>query len=128
MPFLVSENFIGVSAPANLPPAVIAKLHAAIQASLDDPTFMARMHDLGLTVQKMSQPEFVDAGESVLANGMYTDTLPCLPDEGRLQGCVNGRIRVSAPDGVHFANDGSGYSAGGRRFADAIDEAVTGLR
>lgn len=75
-----------------------------------------------------SQPEFVDAGESVLANGMYTDTLPCLPDEGRLQGCVNGRIRVRAPDGVHFANDGSGYSAGGRRFADAIDEAVTGLR
>jgi hypothetical protein len=62
-----------------------------------------------------SEPRFVDAGQSVLANGTYTDTLPCLPDEGRLQGCVNGRIRVRAPDGVHFANDGSGYSAGGRR-------------
>ncbi|HYV59936.1 MAG TPA: hypothetical protein VFA62_07690 [Acidimicrobiia bacterium] len=74
-----------------------------------------------------SEPRFVDAGESVLADGKYTETLPCLPDEGRLQGCVNGRIRVRAPDGVHFADDGSGYSAGGRRFADAIDEAVTGL-
>ena len=58
MPFLVSENFIGVSAPANLPPAVSAKLHTAIQASLDDDTFQARMRDLGLTVRKMSQADF----------------------------------------------------------------------
>ena len=75
-----------------------------------------------------SEPRFVDAGQSVLANGVYTDTLPCLPDEGWVQGCVNGRIRVRAPDGAHFAKSGSGYSAGGRRFADAIDEAVAGLR
>ena len=58
MPFLVSENFIGVSAPANLPPAVSAKLHTAIQTSLDDETFQARMRDLGLTVRKMSQADF----------------------------------------------------------------------
>ena len=58
MEYLVSENFIGVSAPANLPPAVIAKLHGAIQASLDDPQFVTRMNDLGLTVRKMSQAEF----------------------------------------------------------------------
>jgi hypothetical protein len=75
-----------------------------------------------------SEPRFVDAGQSVLADGVYTDTLPCLPDEGWVQGCVNGRIRVRAPDGAHFAKSGSGYSAGGRRFADAIDEAVAGLR
>jgi hypothetical protein len=75
-----------------------------------------------------SEPRFVDAGQAVLANGVYTDTLPCLPDEGWVQGCVNGRIRVRAPDGAHFAKSGSGYSAGGRRFADAIDEAVAGLR
>lgn len=60
MPFLLAENFIGVSAPAQLPPAVVTKLHGAIQASLDDPTFVARMRDLGLTVRKMSQPEFAD--------------------------------------------------------------------
>ena len=64
----------------------------------------------------------------MLADGAYTDTLPCLPDEGWMQGCVNGLIRVRAPDGAHFATSGSGYSAGGRRFADAIDEAVTSLR
>jgi tripartite-type tricarboxylate transporter receptor subunit TctC len=54
----VSENFIGVSAPANLPAPVVAKLHAAIQASLDDPQLVARLNDLGLTVRKMSQAEF----------------------------------------------------------------------
>ncbi len=59
-PALVSENFIGVSAPAGLPPAVLAKLHAAIQQSMDDPTFVTRLNDLGLTVRKMSQPAFVD--------------------------------------------------------------------
>jgi hypothetical protein len=75
-----------------------------------------------------SEPRFVDAGEAVLADGAYTDTLPCLADEGWMQGCVNGRIRVRASDGAHFAMSGSGYSAGGRRFADAIDEAVTSLR
>jgi hypothetical protein len=74
-----------------------------------------------------SEPQFVDAGEAVLADGAYTDTLPCLADEGWMQGCVNGRIRVRASDGAHFATSGSGYSAGGRRFADAIDEAVRDL-
>jgi hypothetical protein len=74
-----------------------------------------------------SEPRFVDAGEAVLADGAYTDTLPCLADEGWVQGCVNGRIRVRASDGAHFATSGSGYSAGGRRFADAIDAAVREL-
>ena len=74
-----------------------------------------------------SEPRFVDAGEAVLADGAYTDTLPCLADEGTIQGCVNGRIRVRASDGAHFATSGSGYSAGGRRFADAIDNAVRKL-
>ncbi|MGE3989786.1 Bug family tripartite tricarboxylate transporter substrate binding protein [Pseudorhodoplanes sp.] len=58
MPYLVAENFIGVSAPANLPEPVLSRLHAAIQKSLDDPDLVARLRDLGLTVQKMSQPEF----------------------------------------------------------------------
>jgi len=74
-----------------------------------------------------SERGFVDAGEAVLNDGTYTDTLPCLADEGWIQGCVNGRIRVRASDGVHFATSGSGYSAGGRRFADAIDKAIRTL-
>jgi tripartite-type tricarboxylate transporter receptor subunit TctC len=58
LPYLVSENFIGVSAPANLPAPVLTKLHAAIQSSLDDPTLATRLNDLGLTVRKMSQADF----------------------------------------------------------------------
>lgn len=60
IPYLVAENFIGVSAPANLPPPVLAKLHSAIQTALDDPALVARLRDLGLTVQKMPQPAFAD--------------------------------------------------------------------
>ena len=60
LPYLLAENFIGVSAPAGLPPAVLAKLHGAIQTSLDDPQLVARLNDLGLTVRKMSQAEFAD--------------------------------------------------------------------
>jgi tripartite-type tricarboxylate transporter receptor subunit TctC len=60
IPYLVAENFIGVSAPANLPPPVLAKLHGAIQTALDDPALVARLRDLGLTVQKMPQPAFAD--------------------------------------------------------------------
>jgi tripartite-type tricarboxylate transporter receptor subunit TctC len=60
LPYLLAENFIGVSAPAELPPAVLKRLHAAIQTSLDDPQLVARLNDLGLTVRKMSQTEFSD--------------------------------------------------------------------
>ena len=60
MPYLFAENFIGVSAPAQLPAPVVKKLHEAIQASLDDPQLVTRLNDLGLTVRKMSQAEFAD--------------------------------------------------------------------
>ncbi len=58
MPFLVAENFIGISAPAGLPDPVVKRLHAAVQESLDDPNFAKRMGELGLTVRKMSTAEF----------------------------------------------------------------------
>ena len=57
-PYLVAENFIGVSAPAGLPDAIRTKLHAAIQVSLDDQALVARLGELGLTIRKMSQPDF----------------------------------------------------------------------
>ena len=60
LPYLLAENFIGVSAPAELSPAVLKRLHAAIQTSLDDPQLVARLNDLGLTVRQMSQAEFSD--------------------------------------------------------------------
>jgi len=58
--YLVAENFIGVSAPAKLPEAVTKKLHAAIQSSLDDAAFAKRLAELGLTIRKMSQPDFTN--------------------------------------------------------------------
>jgi tripartite-type tricarboxylate transporter receptor subunit TctC len=58
MPFLVAENFIGVSAPAGMPEAAMRRLHAAVQDSLDDANFVKRLGELGLTVRRMSQPEF----------------------------------------------------------------------
>ena len=55
---LVAENFIGVSAPARVADAIATKLHAAVQESLDDPKFVKRLSDLGLTVRKMPRAEF----------------------------------------------------------------------
>ena len=58
MPFLVAENFIGVSAPAGTPAPVAARLHGAIQESLDDAVFAKRLAELGLAIRKMSQADF----------------------------------------------------------------------
>lgn len=63
-PYLVAENFIGVSGPAGLPPAVTKRLHEAIQASMDDQAFATRLGELGLTIQKMSQSEFASFVEA----------------------------------------------------------------
>ena len=72
---------------------------------------------------------YVDAGQSVLSNGQYTATLPCLPSEP----CTgaSGTNRVRSPDGVHFCPDGvvtlegyfsvcDVYSSGAFRFAAAM--------
>jgi hypothetical protein len=80
-----------------------------------------------------AEPLFVDAGAALLADGDYTDTLPCLTGEGSGRGCDRGQIAVRSPDGAHFCPDQRRapcdvYSSGGRRFAEAIDDAVRGLR
>jgi hypothetical protein len=79
------------------------------------------------------EPLFVDAGAALLEDGDYTDALPCLPGEGSGRGCDGGQIAVRSPDGAHFCPDQRRapcgvYSSGGRRFAEAIDDAVRGLR
>jgi tripartite-type tricarboxylate transporter receptor subunit TctC len=58
MPYLVAENFIGISGPAGLPDAVVTRLHAAIQESLDDANFVKRLNDLGFAIQKRSTADF----------------------------------------------------------------------
>jgi tripartite-type tricarboxylate transporter receptor subunit TctC len=58
MPYLVAENFIGISGPAGLPDPVVKRLHAAIQESLDDPNFVKRLNELGFAIRKMSTADF----------------------------------------------------------------------
>jgi len=72
---------------------------------------------------------YVDAGQAVMANGAYTQTLPCLPGEP----CTgpSGTNVVRAPDGVHFCPTGNTtdegyfemcdvYSSGAFRYAAAL--------
>ena len=71
---------------------------------------------------------YVDAGQSVLAHGQFTATLPCLPSEQ----CTgpSGSNVVRSPDGIHFCPTGATavegsfdvcpvYSSGSYRFASA---------
>jgi hypothetical protein len=72
----------------------------------------------------------VDTGAAVTADGHgFIATLPCRRDESPY--CRDGRVAVRADDGIHFdchgPSDGytcGGYSAGGRRFGEAIAEAA----
>ncbi|MFO1413957.1 MAG: tripartite tricarboxylate transporter substrate binding protein [Burkholderiales bacterium] len=57
-PKLVAENFFGISGPAGLPKTVTDPLHKATLAALDDPKLQASFAELGITVSKMSTPEF----------------------------------------------------------------------
>jgi len=68
MPYLVAENFIGISAPAGTPDAVVQRLHAAIQESLDDAGLVKRLGDYGMILRKMPNADFVKfVGDQVRA-------------------------------------------------------------
>jgi hypothetical protein len=72
----------------------------------------------------------VDTGAALTTDGRdFAATLPCRPDEQAY--CRGGRVEVRSDDGIHFdchgVNDGNtcaGYSAGGRRFGEAIAAAA----
>jgi tripartite-type tricarboxylate transporter receptor subunit TctC len=55
---LVAENFLGVSGPAGLPPAVVTRLHAAMAEVLADAIVAKRLEELGVAGRKMSPAEF----------------------------------------------------------------------
>jgi len=81
----------------------------------------------------VGEQALVDSGATVidgrtpLGGNVYTQTMPCLPDEGPAHGCdAGGLIAVRALDGVHFCNGPgacAGYSSGSRRYAQAITSA-----
>jgi tripartite-type tricarboxylate transporter receptor subunit TctC len=45
-PEVVSETWNAISAPPKTPPAVVARLNAAVNAALDEPDVRARFRDL----------------------------------------------------------------------------------
>jgi hypothetical protein len=67
-----------------------------------------------------------DTGDALAGRDGYTPTLPCRPDETVL--CHDGRVVVRAADRLHFDCVGVidplggclGYSAGARRYGDAL--------
>jgi hypothetical protein len=75
---------------------------------------------------------YVDAGQALLDGGRFAATLPCLPPEGAGEGCVDGRIPVRAPDGLHFCpvrtSPGTDrcpvYSSGAVRFGLAMAQPI----
>jgi hypothetical protein len=68
----------------------------------------------------------------LLENGNYTTTLPCAPNEGVGEGCVDGRIPVRNPDGLHLcpvefdrqASRCPAYSGGAARFGFSMAQPV----
>jgi hypothetical protein len=73
---------------------------------------------------------YVDAGSSVLENGEFTWTLPCLSSEQQCTGPPGTNV-VRSPDGIHFCPSGATsvqgpydvcpvYSSGAYRFASAM--------
>jgi len=58
MPYLVAENFIGISAPAGTPPAIVQRLHAALTAAQGSEAVTKQFASEGAAVVKMSPEEF----------------------------------------------------------------------
>lgn len=57
-PQLLAVNWMGISAPAGLPPAVIARLSAATLAGVETPLVTRRLMDHAVTPSPMASPEF----------------------------------------------------------------------
>ena len=57
---MVVDAWVGVMAPANLPPAITAALHKAIVASVNDPEVRAKLTDKGVTVRTSTPEQFRD--------------------------------------------------------------------
>ena len=58
MPGYEATAWVGIGAPANTPSAIIAILNKQINAALADPTFRARLVDLGMEPIASSPTEF----------------------------------------------------------------------
>ena len=60
VPGYAVAGWLGVGAPKDTPPGVVAKLNSAIGAALADPSVKARLADLGFLPQAMSPAAFAE--------------------------------------------------------------------
>jgi hypothetical protein len=76
---------------------------------------------------------YANTGQALAdANGRWTATLPCLPNEDASRGCVGGAIAVRSPDRAHFCPaaapgpDGTCpvWSSGAWRYGQAVAVAI----
>jgi tripartite-type tricarboxylate transporter receptor subunit TctC len=58
MPGLVAENFLGVSGPRGLPPAVVARKHKEMSEVIKRPDLLKKFDELGISTRAMSPDEF----------------------------------------------------------------------
>lgn len=81
LPDLVALNWLGLTGPANLPPAITARLHAEASAAMQTPAIQERLSVLGILPDTMPQPEFTSfvtrqiatVGATVRAMGIRND-------------------------------------------------------
>ena len=57
-PQLVAENFLGLSAPANVPNEVVDSIHAAMSEIIKRPAVVQKLDELGIAHRPMSPAEF----------------------------------------------------------------------
>lgn len=58
LPQLVAENFVGLSAPAGLPPAIGARIIAAVDAALGEAAIKGKLIDQGFVLERKTPAEF----------------------------------------------------------------------
>ncbi|WP_376091598.1 Bug family tripartite tricarboxylate transporter substrate binding protein [Roseomonas sp. CCTCC AB2023176] len=81
LPNLLAENFLGVSGPAGLPPAVVARLNAEITAAVELPSVRARMEEHGVAGAPRGPEDFTahvaqqvrDVGGTIRALGIRAE-------------------------------------------------------
>jgi tripartite-type tricarboxylate transporter receptor subunit TctC len=57
-PYLLAENWLGVSGPGGLPEAVVERLNAEVMAALRAPVVRARLEEHAIVPQPLGPAEF----------------------------------------------------------------------
>lgn len=54
----IAESWYGLSAPKDLPPAILSRLSALLVGTLREPSFTSRMEELGLVIKNITPPDY----------------------------------------------------------------------